>query len=501
MWLLAVLAVLGGCGDKDEASPLGEADGDADTDTDWDADSDADSDSDTDIDADTDSDDDLDVHDVNGLPFRRIVGTEEVGHVGYHVRSGGDLDGDGLADVVQRPGSVSNRLYAHFGPVAGDVPIDDADVEIYFAGSTDNLWLPDQQKDLDGDGRGDLLTARYHLGLYVLAGPLSGSYGVEDALHFDLGAFPTWQVALGNFDNDDWPDLLLGNLEDDEAGCYDPDYQECAGAAALLLGPLTAYADLEEVPLHAKWLGEHKWAQTGRLVDNAGDTDGDGIDDLMVLAPFGPDAEGEGYLGTVYIISGPGDAGTQDISVADARIDSGELVTEYQQAGLGDLDGDGYGEVGFGFVNHNPEGYGNGAVELFFGPLAEVESMDAPDAKLVGPGERLGYDLAGLGDLDGDGGSELLIGGGAQPNATSSKIGAVVSFSPFSGTVDLARQAVGLYDGSERNSFGMGVASPGDMDGNGSPDLLVEAGNWGSAGTDVVPGAVFLLDGADIPLP
>jgi len=90
---------------------------------------------------------------------------------------------------------------------------------------------------------------------------------------------------------------------------------------------------------------------------------------------------------------------------------------------------------------------------------------------LVGdaPGDRFGAALAGIGDVDGDGCADFVVGAPqADPNGTSSGIARV--FSGRDGRVLCTFAGDSAFD-----SLGAAVAGAGDVDGDGTPDVLVGA--------------------------
>ncbi len=105
---------------------------------------------------------------------------------------------------------------------------------------------------------------------------------------------------------------------------------------------------------------------------------------------------------------------------------------------------------------------------------------------LPAPGLGGGESLDCVGDIDGDGVDDLLVG---RPNANG-----------FLGQVDLWSGATGLLlftrPGEDSfDAFGEAVSAAGDIDGDGTPDLLVGApGDDGPSGSD---GLVSVLSGVD----
>lgn len=144
-------------------------------------------------------------------------------------------------------------------------------------------------------------------------------------------------------------------------------------------------------------------------------------------------------------------------------------------AALGDVDGDGVGEYAVGAYLHAEA---RGQVRLFSG------QSGAPFFNRVGDAvnDQLGYSVANAGDVDGDGADDVLAG--AYPG------GYARVFSGATGAVLLQLSGAG---GAE--DFGYAVASAGDVDGDGVPDLAVGAPRNDAAADDA--GAVYVFSGVD----
>jgi hypothetical protein len=103
-------------------------------------------------------------------------------------------------------------------------------------------------------------------------------------------------------------------------------------------------------------------------------------------------------------------------------------------------------------------------------PSCEVE-LGRARAALLGEGEldRAGGSLAGVGDVNGDGLGDLLVGAPGGDGA------AYLLYGPITGEVDLGRADAMLRSSSEADAAGQAVLGPGDVDGDGYDDLLIGA--------------------------
>ena len=144
-----------------------------------------------------------------------LEGSAPSGSLGeVHAMAQGDVDGDGLADVIVGAFGAS-RAYALFAPVSGDVPTSTADITVAGpAGSALGTGLGAEDTDLDG--RGDLMVGAYTTGEVVLFySPAAGSYDTTAAdatfsgtrgTYFGIGA------AQGDLNGDTVPDIAVGAM-------------------------------------------------------------------------------------------------------------------------------------------------------------------------------------------------------------------------------------------------------------------------------------------------
>lgn len=145
----------------------------------------------------------------------------------------------------------------------------------------------------------------------------------------------------------------------------------------------------------------------------------------------------------------------------------------YSVANLGDIDGDGVDDFGAGEPGAD---FGalvdNGAVVMVSGASAQF----LPVVRGAASGEQFGLSLSGWGDLDGDGDDEWLVG--APFNATFGAGAGRVAI------VDGGAHSVlwSCYGGQAGEHFGLALASLADSDGDGVLDFAVGAPeSFGSA--------------------
>jgi len=192
----------------------------------------------------------------------------------------------------------------------------------------------------------------------------------------------------------------------------------------------------------------------GFVADEIGDLNGDGIREFIVGAP-GNSAAGNG-AGRVYVYSGADRAVLHTLTGQAAGGNFGWSVAD-----AGDADGDGVPDIAVGAPSA-----GAGAVRVFSGASgALLHNLGGP-----GAGSNFGSIVAGLGDVDGDGRSDLLIGA---PDASAGR-GEIRIVSGMTGAT--IRSHTGTNAGDR---YGYGGGAIGDVSGDGVPDYAAGAAMGG----------------------
>ncbi len=344
--------------------------------------------------------------------------------------------------------------------------------------------------DVNADGHDDLLVGApnnedggYGAGAaYLVLGPVTGTVDLSLAAAELVGEEANDLAGdsvsgAGDVDGDGHDDLLVG------ASRHNDRLDEYAGAAYLVLGPVTGTLDLSRAD--AKFVGEEYSDFAGFDVSDAGDVDGDGHDDVLIGAMGGDD--GGGNAGAACLFLGPV-TGTIGLSMADAELvgeDDGDQLG-WSVSGAGDTDGDGHADLLVGTYSQYEGGAYAGAAYLVRGPVTGILDLSLADAKLVGEEthDYAGRSVSGAGDVDGDGHTDLLIGaaghdeGGAggpyAPGAAYLVLGSV------NGTLDLSLADAKFLGAEEEDAAGFYVSGAGDVDGNGHHDMLIGAPSHGA---------------------
>ena len=456
-----------------------------------------------------------------------IMGEAADDKSGRSVSAAGDVNGDGLADLLvgaygnDAGGSNAGRSYVVFGKantsavslsavaagtggfaITGEATNDQSGYSVSVAG------------DVNGDGLADLLVGAYGNGAggsnagrsYVVFGKANTSAVSLSAVAAGTGGFAItgeatndqsgYSVSVaGDVNGDGLADLLVGA----------PQQQYWNGGVRINTGSGRSYvvfgkANSSAVNLSAVAAGTGGFAITGEATNDfsglsvsaAGDVNGDGLADLLVGA-WGNDAGGSD-AGRSYVVFGK--ANTSAVSLSAVAVGTGGFAITGEAwddnnglsvSAAGDVNGDGLADLLVGAYGNDAGGNYAGRSYVVFGKAnTSAVNLSAVAAGTGGfsiTGEAVwnhsGSSVSAAGDVNGDGLADLLMG--AQ-NAGGSAAGRsyVVFGKANTSAVNLSAVAAGTggfsITGEAASDWsGLGVSAAGDINGDGLADLLVGA--------------------------
>ncbi len=292
----------------------------------------------------------------------------------------------------------------------------------------------------------------------------------------------------GDVNGDGYDDMIIGTADGNKA------YLFLGNASGGTMDLSTSYAD------HT-FNGEGGLGKLGSRVAGAGDVNGDGYDDILL----GAYSINSGYTdnGKVYVVFGGtwlGGGATTSMSNANASY-LGERNYAYAGLGLdsaGDVNGDGFDDFLIGAPRDSEGGaeyYGQ--AYLILGKATgwiKNKGLGQADASFIGKEtwNYVGGDVAGLGDIDGDGLDDFAISGDGGGGNDEGEV--YIFFGNHSGWKrnTAVTDANVTYIGEASNDeASMSTAGGGDLNGDGLADVIVGAKYGGNSNY----GAAYILFG------
>ncbi len=471
----------------------------------------------------------IDLRDLDGSNGFAIYGVDEGDFIGRALSNAGDLNGDGFDDIMvasrfadgpnnDRPDT--GETYIIFGGNQFDAPINLATLDgnngftIFGREAGDQSGRDVHAGDINGDGVDDLLIGAFSADgpnnerpeageTYVIFGGSDFTFDAEmDLANLELDGTNGFTVfgskagdrsgrsprSAGDLNGDGYNDLLIGAPQADD------DDEEAAGETYLVYGGPTfnATVDLAEIDgtNGIRILGINAGDLSGRALSNAGDINGDGLDDMIIGAQGANNEAGESYVifGSTNLpatLELGNLNGTNGFTISG--INAGDLSGR-SVSNAGDINGDGYDDL---IINaslapglEGEEEAGQSYV-LFggttFSPSLNFEQIDGTNGfTLYGieANNRTGRSVS-AGDVNGDGFDDVLVGApeGDGPNGTRENAGEtyVMYGGDFTGDV--------THHGGVGNDFLTGTAGADVIVGAQGDDTLIGAG-----GPDVIYG-------------
>jgi hypothetical protein len=352
----------------------------------------------------------------------------------------GDVNGDGYDDILisgWQCGKYNQGLtYLILGrPQADwgqDVPLRQADASFLGENQMDFAgYYVATAGDVNADGYDDFLIAAPQNDwngvdsgkVYLILGRETADWGMNFPLSHADASFVgentddragRAEVGAGDVNGDGFDDFLIGALFSDDGGTD-------AGETYLILGRQAVDWGKNYIldGADASFVGEAAGDEVGRRVAFAGDVNQDGLDDILVAGSRNDETDED--AGKAYLILGRADVDWGlDYSLSQADVSFlGESLRD--QAGrrvseAGDINHDGYADFLIGAPHNSRGGRNAGTAYLIYGrPDGDwLPSYSLTDADRIYVGKAgigmAGYEVAGLGDMDGDGIDDFAIG-------------------------------------------------------------------------------------------
>lgn len=407
---------------------------------------------------------------INVVADKVIEINQQNAQFGWAVASAGDVNGDGYGDLVVGARYFDNNhvnegaAFVYHGSNVGLISTAVSMIE----SNQGDAWLGSavaSAGDVNGDGYSDIIIGSYafdhgqtdegQVFVYHGSAETVGSQARGVSSSIKSGALAGSSVSSGDFNGDGLDDVVVGvpNYDDGTVG---------EGAAFFSYGDAIDGV-INQIVFQTNELNAH----VGCSVSGAGDTNGDGYEDVIIGASGAQN--GAGGKGAAYIFNG-GPQGL--VSAVTKTLFSGNQGFGTSVSDAGDINRDGYDDVIVGMPTYSlPNASLCGAVQIYLGsgnglitPGTTITSTQA--------GAQMGNSLDHAGDVNGDGYSDIIVGASMQGGGNKQG-SAFIWYGSSAGipTNTVGNNVMSLYQAGAE--FGTSVAGAGDVNGDGFSDVIV----------------------------
>ncbi len=487
--------------------------------------------------------------DLDGTNGFTINGINQDDRSGRSVSSAGDINDDGYDDILigayqADPGgsSQSGQSYVVFGSASGfsssfelstldgsngfsmnGIDVDDnSGLSVSAAGDLNSDGIDDLVIGAFGGDAGDTNSGESYV-LFGKSTAFSSSIelsSLDGSNGFQINGIDSADNSgvsvsnAGDINGDGYDDLIVGANGADANGINSGESYVIFGDAA----GFSASIDLSTLDgtNGFKLNGIQSADSSGISVADAGDVNGDGIDDLLIGANRASPASSSS--GEAYVVFGKADGFSASVNLSNLDGSNGFELTgigSHTRAGTsvssaGDINGDGYSDILVGANGADTtNGSNTGQIYVIFGKQdgfsasTALHTLDGSNGFIINgesQNDNSGLSVSGAGDVNGDGFDDIIIGAllADAPNSDSGK-GYVVfgKASGFSTVFELSALSTNggyIIEGSEISArTGISVSGAGDIDGDGLDDVIVGS-SFANAGT----GKSHLIFGHDL---
>lgn len=400
---------------------------------------------------------------LNGTPQNAntfLQSNQVNGLMGYKVSTAGDINNDGYDDVMLGaiayggiqggPGAVFIFYGSRFGidprfPTILKSRVPGGQYGLIFAGGG----------DVNNDGFDDVITNSPYdstvgqSGICVYYGTSTGIDTIPEVVYGSLGG----QVAIAkDINGDNFDDVLVG-----KSGTSNGQTRE--GAVTIIPGGPFGLA-------YTPWSvieGNEAELNLGIKVSGAGDLNNDGYNDIVV----------GGRKKVLAYFGGP--SGIEETPASVITLNSTETSPIYSLAADGDLNGDDHSDILIGLTSYTDFQAHNGQVYIHYGNQAGIDPIPATIMEESADSSYYGGAVAFAGDINNDGFSDIIVSAMQQSNNINQPSeGMVYVHYGRANGVNLVPAST-IQGNQASAFMGYSVAGAGDVNGDGFSDVLIGA--------------------------
>lgn len=398
---------------------------------------------------------------------QRLESDQADSRFGHSIAPAGDVNGDQIADIIvgaylyDSTQVNQGAAFLYFGTASSQMPVSSRTMITLQQKEAQFGWAVAAAGDVNGDGFSDFMVgARYYDNEKANEGGAFIYYGgIREFNWSDVIITGQQQDAwlgsalapAGDVNGDGYSDLIIGSYVYDNG-------QTDEGIALIYHG-----GGLPGNETAGTWLSDSAASRRfGSAVADAGDINGDGFDDVLISAP-GTDPAAPGRTWIVY-------GSTHGIHEAwfseKTIIAFGRTV-----AGAGDVNGDGYADIIIGNPNYTNTGNG-GEVRIYYGTPTGLDTINYVTLTEPSNGSLFGAAVSSATDLNGDHYADIVIGAPKYKVDNEVRGAAFVYYGAPTGLITTPKILPGK---SNNAGMGAAVAGLGDTNGDGFDDLIVGA--------------------------
>lgn len=462
------------------------------------------------------------VSSLNGANGFRLDGATGEG-AGFAVSSAGDINGDGLSDlIVGAPFGGAGAAYVIFGRGTGIIG---PTLDLSSLNGTNGFRL-------NGENAGDVAGRSVssagdvnHDGFddFIVGAMLADPNGADSGASYVVFGGDTWNATFnlssldgsngfringeaagdyagtvhsaGDVNGDGFDDLIIGAPKADGGGSE-------SGAAYVVFGKGSGFsATLNLSALDGTngfEIDGTSGQRFGTTVAAVGDMNGDGFADFAVgttsVASFVVFGKASGFAATTTISAALSGGGAFQITGAADSLSS-----------AGDINGDGYDDLIIGDSPASPNGLTNaGESYVLFGrgsgfpQFVDSTKLDGTNGFRLDGGafDRSGFSVSSIGDFNGDGFADLVIGVAFNSDDSQAFVvfGKASGFLPSLDLTTLNGDDGFRIEGPTNARFANSVSAAGDVNGDGFADLIV--GAYGASPHGLNSGSSYVIYGS-----
>ncbi len=366
---------------------------------------------------------------------------------GWSVSGAGDVNNDGFDDVIigARLADGNETRNGSATVISG---VDGSTLFTFFGDSAHSRFGTSVSGagDVNNDGFDDVIVGAYRGDISANNGSARVFSGFDGSVIYERngasdGDFFSIVSGAGDINNDGFADFMVGAFGDDNNGTNS--------------GSSTIFSGIDGSVMYS--FDGDITSQFGVRLGSAGDVNNDGHLDIIV-GGVTADNNGENS-GNAKVFSGADGGLLYDLN-GDSAGDQFGVVN-----GAGDVNNDGFDDVIVGAFLDDNNGTDSGSATVFSGIDGSILLTVHGDSAF----DYFGAAVSGLGDVNGDGFDDFLVGAYRDDN-TSNNSGSATIFSGMDGSKLFTFNGDGV-----NNLHGISVSAAGDVNGDGLPDFIVGA--------------------------